>query len=46
MRAVQIERTGGPEVLTVTDLPGPVPGPGQVLVDVEAAGVNFIVPQR
>ncbi|WP_432543832.1 quinone oxidoreductase family protein [Kineococcus sp. SYSU DK002] len=42
MRAVQIERTGGPEVLTVTDLPAPEPGPGQVLVDVEAAGVNYI----
>ncbi|ABS02527.1 quinone oxidoreductase family protein [Kineococcus radiotolerans] len=42
MRAVRIDRTGGPEVLTVTDLPAPEPGPGQVLVDVEAAGVNFI----
>ena len=42
MRAVRIDRTGGPEVLTVTDLPVPEPGPGQVLVDVEAAGVNFI----
>ena len=42
MRAVQIERTGGPEVLTVTELTTPGPGPGQVLVDVEAAGVNFI----
>ena len=42
MRAVQITRTGGPEVLTVTDVPAPEPGPGQVLVDVEAAGVNFI----
>ncbi|PRY15285.1 quinone oxidoreductase family protein [Kineococcus rhizosphaerae] len=42
MRAVQVERTGGPEVLTVADVAAPVPGPGQVLVDVEAAGVNFI----
>lgn len=42
MRAVQITRTGGPEVLTVTDLPDPRPGAGQVLVAVEAAGVNFI----
>ncbi|MEW1960015.1 quinone oxidoreductase [Kineococcus sp. NPDC059986] len=42
MRAVQVERTGGPEVLTVVDLPTPDPGPGQVLVDVVAAGVNYI----
>jgi len=42
VKAVQIERTGGPEVLTVTQLPSPVPGPGQVLVDVEAVGINFI----
>ena len=42
MRAVQITRTGGPEVLTVTELPDPAPGPGQVLVAVEAVGVNFI----
>ncbi|WP_337060033.1 quinone oxidoreductase family protein [Kineococcus sp. G2] len=42
MRAVQITATGGPEVLTVADLPEPEPGPGQVLVAVEAAGVNFI----
>jgi len=42
VRAVQITRTGGPEVLTVTELPDPAPGPGQVLVAVEAVGVNFI----
>ncbi|HTY06294.1 MAG TPA: quinone oxidoreductase [Gemmatimonadales bacterium] len=33
---------GGPEVLSYTELPSPRPGPGQVLVSVEAAGVNFI----
>ena len=42
MRAVVVSRTGGPEVLEVQELPDPVPGPGEVLVDVEAAGVNFI----
>src|SRR5215211_7870210 len=41
MQAVVIDRTGGPEVLTVRDLPEPQPGEGQVLVDVEAVGVNF-----
>jgi NADPH2:quinone reductase len=41
MKAVQIARFGGPEVLELIDLPTPVPGPGQVLVQVGAAGVNF-----
>ncbi|MFC4947596.1 quinone oxidoreductase family protein [Pseudonocardia sp. GCM10023141] len=42
MRAIQITTTGGPDVLTPADLPTPEPGPGQVLVEVAAAGVNFI----
>ena len=42
MRAVVIEQTGGPEVLQVKEIDTPQPGPGQVLVDVAAAGVNFI----
>jgi len=42
MRAVLVHETGGPEVLTVRDLPTPDPGPGELLVDVAAAGVNFI----
>lgn len=42
MRAVVVEQTGGPEVLRVGDIEAPVPGPGDVLVDVAAAGVNFI----
>jgi NADPH2:quinone reductase len=42
MKAIQIHSTGGPEVLQLADLPIPVPGPGQVLVRVEATGVNFI----
>jgi len=40
MRAVEIARPGGPEVLTLTTYPTPEPGPGQVLVKVAAAGVN------
>ncbi len=42
MRAVRIHQNGGPEVLRVEELPTPSPGPGEVLVRLEAAGVNFI----
>jgi NADPH2:quinone reductase len=42
MKAIQIHSTGGPEVLQLADLPIPEPGPGQVLVRLEATGVNFI----
>jgi NADPH:quinone reductase len=42
MRSVVVPETGGPEVLTVVDQPAPKPGPGEILVDVAAAGVNFI----
>jgi NADPH2:quinone reductase len=41
VQAVLHERPGGPEVLTVRELPDPEPGDGEVLVDVEAVGVNF-----
>jgi NADPH:quinone reductase-like Zn-dependent oxidoreductase len=41
MRAVVITRHGPPEVLQVQERPDPVPGPGQVLIDVHAAGINF-----
>lgn len=41
MRAVQFSRFGGPEVLEVVEKPTPAPGPGQVLVRVRAAGINF-----
>ncbi|KGH45123.1 NADPH:quinone reductase [Modestobacter caceresii] len=41
MRAVQITRFGGPEVLDIVDIPDPQPGEGQQLFDVSAAGVNF-----
>lgn len=40
MRAVTATEPGGPEVLTVTDLPDPEPGPGEVLIDVAATAVN------
>ncbi len=42
MKAIQIHETGGPEVLKPAELPVPQPGPGQVLIRVEAVGVNFI----
>jgi NADPH2:quinone reductase len=42
MNAIQIHETGGPEVLKLAELPIPQPGPGQVLIRVEAVGVNFI----
>lgn len=42
MRAIVLKETGGPEVLRVSEVVDPVPGPGEVLIDVEARGVNFI----
>ncbi|MFF9212845.1 MULTISPECIES: zinc-binding alcohol dehydrogenase family protein [unclassified Streptomyces] len=41
MRAIQFERFGGPEVLTEAQVPEPVARPGETVVEVEAAGVNF-----
>jgi NADPH2:quinone reductase len=42
MKAVRLKGTGGVEVLDYTDVADPVPGEGQVLVQVVAAGVNFM----
>ena len=42
MRAVRVHAPGGPEVLQIDELPVPRPGPGEALVRIEAAGVNFI----
>jgi NADPH2:quinone reductase len=42
MQAIQISRVGGPEVLTPTELPVPSPKPNEAVVQIEAAGVNFI----
>jgi NADPH:quinone reductase-like Zn-dependent oxidoreductase len=41
MRAVQITRFGGPEVMDIVDLPDPTPGEGEQLFDISACGVNF-----
>ena len=40
MKAIRVHRQGGPEVLTYEEVPRPVPGPGDVLIRVHAAGVN------
>lgn len=42
MKAIQINQTGGPEVLEVKELPIPQPKPNEVVVKIAAAGVNFI----
>lgn len=42
MQAIQILQTGGPEVLTLQELPSPEPRSGEALIRIEASGVNFI----
>ena len=42
MKAIRVHAPGGPEALRYEDVPRPTPGPGQVLVRIEAAGLNFI----
>lgn len=42
MKAIQIEKTGGPEVLVLADLPNPEPKPNEAVVEIKAAGVNFV----
>jgi NADPH2:quinone reductase len=42
MRAIRVHQFGGPEAMKLEELPTPQPGPGQALVRIEAAGVNFI----
>src|SRR5438270_13841722 len=42
MRAIVVRKGGGPDVLTLEEVPDPEPGEGQVLVRVEAAAVNHI----
>lgn len=41
MKAVRFHRTGGPEVLVYEDVPDPTPGPGEILIRVETAGLNY-----
>ncbi len=42
MKAIQVSRTGGPEVLCYKEVPNPETGPGEVLVEIEAIGLNYI----
>ncbi|MEA2203615.1 MAG: NADPH:quinone reductase [Blastocatellia bacterium] len=42
MKAIQISRVGGPEVLELVELPAPAPKPNEAVVQIKAAGVNFI----
>ena len=42
MKAIRIEKIGGPEVLTLADIPIPEPKPNEAVVKIAASGVNFI----
>src|SRR5918993_2988392 len=42
MKAIQVSQVGGPETLTLVDLPVPTPKANEALVQIKAAGVNFI----
>jgi NADPH:quinone reductase len=41
MKAIEVQEFGGPEVLKPVEVPAPTPDNGQVIVKVEAIGVNF-----
>jgi NADPH2:quinone reductase len=41
MRAIQLQEFGGPELLQLVELPTPVPGEGELLIEVSRAGLNF-----
>ena len=42
MKAILVTEHGGPEVFEYTEIADPVPGEGQLLIDVDYAGVNYI----
>ena len=42
MRVIQVESQGGPEVLSLAERSAPQPGPGQIVAEVAAAGVNYM----
>ena len=42
MNSIRVHKTGGPEVLRIEEIPDPAPGPGELVVNIEAIGVNFL----
>ena len=42
MIAIRVHKTGGPEVLRLENVPDPEPGPGELVIEVLAIGVNYI----
>ncbi|HEX4487342.1 MAG TPA: quinone oxidoreductase [Terriglobales bacterium] len=42
MKAIQVQKAGGPEVMAYVDLDTPKPAPNQAIVQIKAAGINFI----
>jgi NADPH2:quinone reductase len=42
VNSIRVHKTGGPDVLRIEELPDPTPGPGELVVNIEAIGVNFI----
>ena len=42
MNSIRVHKTGGPDVLRIEELPDPTPGPGELVVNIEAIGVNYI----
>lgn len=41
MKAIQISEFGGPEIMNLVELPSPVPGAGEVILEVSAIGINY-----
>jgi NADPH:quinone reductase len=42
VNSIRVHKTGGPEVLRIEEVPDPAPGAGEIVINVEAIGVNFI----
>jgi NADPH2:quinone reductase len=42
VNSIRVHKTGGPDVLRIEELTDPTPGPGELVVNIEAIGVNFI----
>src|SRR5207237_9347544 len=42
VNSIRVHKTGGPEVLRIEEVPDPTPGPGALVVNIEAIGVNYL----